>query len=139
MRRILLPTFNQAVLDAWLLVLRILSTGFMFTHGIPKFQRLLSGDMRFGDPIGLGPETSLILAIGAEVGCATLVLTGFATRLATIPLMFTMLVAAFIAHGDDPFGKMELPLLYFLVYTTLLVLGAGRYSVDFLLSKRSGK
>lgn len=139
MKRIFLPTFNQALLDVWLLILRILSTGFMFTHGMPKFQRLLSGDMRFGDPIGLGPDTSLVLAIGAEVGCATLVLIGLATRLAVIPLMFTMLVAAFIAHGDDPFGKMELPLLYFLVYATLLVVGAGRYSVDFLLSPRSGK
>lgn len=139
MKRIFLPTFNQAFLDAWLLILRILSTGFMFTHGMPKLERLLSGNMRFGDPIGLGPEMSLVLATGAEVGCATLVLVGFATRLATIPLIFTMLVAAFIAHGDDPFSKMELPLLYVLLYVTLLVLGAGRYSVDFLLSQRSDK
>ncbi len=136
MKRLLDTSFRQPYLDAWLLLLRIFVAGFMFTHGIPKLLRLVNGEMRFGDPIGLGPEVSLVLAVFAEVLCSALILAGLATRLATIPLMITMAVAAFIAHGGDPFGKMELPLLYFFIYVSLFILGSGKYSADFLLFRR---
>ena len=108
----------------------------MLTHGLPKINRLFGeGPVKFADPFGLGPEVSLGLAIFAEVICAGLVMAGFKTRLATIPLMLTMLTAAFYAHWDDPFGKKELPLLYFLVFIALLILGSGRFSLDKLLKK----
>ena len=31
-------------------------------HGWPRLQKVLSGDMRFADPLGLGAEVSLYLA-----------------------------------------------------------------------------
>lgn len=137
MKRSLKTGVRQSHLDVWLLLLRILVAVFMFTHGFPKFMRLMAGgEIRFGDPIGLGPEVSLVLAIFAEVICSTFVLIGLATRLAVIPLSFTMLVAAFIAHGPDPFAEKETALLYFLIYITLWILGSGKYSVDYLLRNR---
>jgi putative oxidoreductase len=48
-----------------------------------------------------------------------------------------MLVAAFIAHGDDPFGKKEMALLYIVVYVFLLFAGSGKFSVDYLISRES--
>jgi putative oxidoreductase len=57
-------------------------------------------------------------------------MVGFATRLAVIPLMITMLTAALYAHADDPFSTKEKPLLFFVVFAFLLVLGSGKYSVD---------
>ena len=103
----------------------------MLTHGLPKFDRLFGeGPVKFADPFGLGPEISLGLAIFAEVGCAILVMIGFKTRWATIPLMITMLVAAFYAHAADPFGKKELSLLFFTLFLSLLISGGGKYSVD---------
>jgi putative oxidoreductase len=47
-----------------------------------------------------------------------------------------MFVAAFIAHGPDPFGKKELALLYLVIYILLLVAGSGKYSVDYYLSRK---
>uniref|UniRef100_UPI0040489ACD DoxX family protein n=1 Tax=Algoriphagus sp. TaxID=1872435 RepID=UPI0040489ACD len=70
------------------------------------------------------------LAIFAEVGCSFLVMIGFKTRWATIPLMITMLVAIFYAHTADPFSKKELPLLFFTLFLSILISGGGRYSVD---------
>ena len=103
----------------------------MLTHGLPKFDRLFGeGPVKFADPFGLGPEISLGLAIFAEVGCAILVMIGFKTRWATIPLMITMLVAAFYMHGSDPFSKKELSLLLFTLFLSILISGGGRYSVD---------
>lgn len=128
---------NTPLQDLGLLVVRLLAGGMMLTHGIPKIGRLLGeGPVKFADPFGLGPEISLIMAIFAEVVCAALIMLGFKTRLATIPLMITMLVAAFYAHWDDPFGKKELPLLYFAVFLGILVVGGGKFALDSLKKSR---
>lgn len=115
------------------LLIRLGAGGMMLTHGIPKIGRLVGeGPVKFADPFGLGPEISLVLAIFAEVICAGLIILGFKTRLATIPLMLTMLTAAFYAHWNDPFGKKELPLLFFLVFLSILIMGGGKYALDSL-------
>jgi len=117
--------------DLGLLAVRLLAGGMMLTHGIPKIDRLFGeGPVKFADPFGLGPEISLVLVIFAEVGCSILVMLGFKTRLATIPLLITMLVAAFYIHGADPFGEKELPLLFFTLFVSLLVSGPGNYAID---------
>lgn len=122
--------------DLALLVIRLGAGGMMLTHGIPKIGRLFGeGPVKFADPFGLGPEISLGMAIFAEVICAILVMVGFKTRLATIPLILTMLTAAFYAHWNDPFGRKELPLLYICVFIGILAFGAGKYAVDHLVKK----
>ena len=49
-------------------------------------------------------------ALGEFFGSLALVF-GILTRLVTIPLAFTMCVAAFIVHATDPFQKQEFALL----------------------------
>lgn len=122
--------------DIALLVLRIIGGGFMLAHGIPKLMKLFAGgEIKFANPFGIGAGPSLGLTVFAEVLCAGLILVGLKTRLATIPLIITMLVAALMIHGSDPFGKKELALMYLGVYTALLMLGSGKFSVDGMMSK----
>ncbi|MBC6368173.1 DoxX family protein [Algoriphagus sp. AK58] len=122
---------NKTLNNLGLLLVRLLAGGMMLTHGIPKIGRLLGeGPVKFANPFGIGPEVSLIMAIFSEVVCSILIMVGFKTRIATIPLMITMLVAAFYAHWNDPFGKKELPLLYFAVFLGILIAGAGKFSLD---------
>lgn len=113
-----------------LLVLRLAIGGMMLTHGLPKFQKLMDTPDQFADPFGVGPEVSLALAVFAEVICAGLLVLGAMTRLAAVPFLITMVTAAFIIHGDDPFAKKEMALLYASGALTLLLTGAGRLSVD---------
>ncbi|RYG37897.1 MAG: DoxX family protein [Chitinophagaceae bacterium] len=113
-----------------LLVLRIGVAALMLTHGWPKFTKVLAGNFTFGDPIGIGSMPSLILSMLAEFVGSILILLGFQTRIAAIILMINMLVVTFFAHGADPFGKKEMPLLYFLVYFTLYFVGPGKHSID---------
>lgn len=124
-------------LDLGLFVLRV-SLGLMmvFGHGVPKIGRLGADPVKFGDPLGLGAELSLILAIGAEAFCGALVVLGLGTRLAVIPLVFTMLVAAFVVHAADPFQKQEFALLYAIPFFSLLFTGPGRFSLDHLILQR---
>lgn len=75
----------------------------MLTHGIPKLLKIIEGNIEFGDPIGLGTETSLFLAVFAEFFCALMILLGFATRLAALPLIINMFVAAFVVHTSKSF------------------------------------
>ncbi|TGN26291.1 DoxX family protein [Empedobacter tilapiae] len=128
---------NQpAFIDVSLLLIRIAAGGFMFTHGFGKLQKLVNGNFEFGDPIGLGPEISLGLTVFAEILCAFLVFAGLFTRLASIPLIITMLVAVFIVHVDDDFGKKELGLFYLINYLVIFLSGAGKYSLDKLILKK---
>ena len=73
------------------------------------------------------------MTIVAEFGCSLFICAGFVTRIATIPLAFTMLVALFVVHGNDPWQKQELAACYLAVYLTLALTGPGRFSVDYFL------
>ncbi|UII30340.1 DoxX family protein [Fulvivirga ulvae] len=121
----------------WLLILRISAASFMLTHGYPKLMTLIEGgEIAFYDFLGLGMTASLALAVLAEFVCSILLILGLGTRLAALPLIITMLVAAFAVHADDPFGKKEFALLYLLIFATILVFGAGKYSVDRFMEKK---
>ncbi len=126
--------------DIALLFLRLGVGGLMLTHGIPKLVNLFdSNPIRFGDPIGIGVEASLALAVFSEVICSVLVIIGLGTRLAAIPLFFTMFVAFFVVHGADPFRNKELALFFMIIYLVLFLTGSGKYSLDhyFLNRKKS--
>lgn len=117
--------------DAAALVLRLAFGGGMLAlHGWPKLQKVMSGDLRFADPLGLGAEFSLYMAVFSEVVCAALVVLGVATRAMTLPLAFTMIVAVFIVHGGDPMADKELGLAYLFGYVAILLLGPGRWAVS---------
>ena len=121
-----------------LLVLRVVIGIFMLTHGWGKMETLFGSEpIQFADPIGLGATFSLALTVFAEVLCSILIIIGLGTRLAAIPLLITMLVAAFIVHANDGFGKQEFALLYGVIYLTIALVGAGKYSLDYLIMKKS--
>lgn len=146
---------SYSVQSIGLLILRLGLGGYMLTHGWGKFQRVISGNLQFGDPLGIGPEASLILAAGAEFGCAILVILGLFTRFAAIPLVFTMGVAAFIAHGGDPWtmsggrevfqetgeswASKEPALMYLLAFLPLVFTGAGKFSLDGMIAGRKAE
>ena len=50
-----------------LLILRIVFAGSMlYGHGLGKLNKLISGDLSFGNPIGIGEAPTLILAVFSE-------------------------------------------------------------------------
>ena len=123
--------------SAGLLVLRLASGGFMLAcHGWGKLTNFGARWGKFGDPIGLGPEVSLILTVFAEFFCSLALIIGFKTRAAAVPLLITMLVIATIVHADDPWNKKEFALLYAIPFLTLIFTGGGKYSLDAKLFKR---
>jgi putative oxidoreductase len=120
-----------------LLIGRISIAALMWTHGLPKMDKFADTPVQFMEVFGMSHFLSLSLAVFAEVICSLFILLGFATRLAVIPLIITMLVVVFYIHADDPFGKQEMGLHYLLTYIMLLIMGSGKYSIDNLLYKKS--
>lgn len=123
--------------DVAVLLLRIGAACLIMTHGIPKLMRILEGNFGFGDPLGIGPTLSLFLVTFAEAICAFFVLIGLWTRMALIPLIINMIVIVFVAHADDPFGQKEKGALFLVMFIVLFLTGAGKYSLDKTINKRS--
>ncbi|MBA2661558.1 MAG: DoxX family protein [Bradymonadaceae bacterium] len=120
-----------------LLIMRVWIGGVMFLkHGWPKLSSFSERMDTFADPLGVGSTASLVMTISAEVGCALLVVVGLGTRLASAPLLFAMLVAAFIVHGNDPWQKQEFALLFGMTFLMLIFTGPGKFSLDHIVFKK---
>ena len=107
-------------------------------HGFMKLQGLIDGHIQFPGVLGLSPAISLGLATFAEFVAGIAVLIGFKTRLASIPLIITMLVAILIAHAGDPLFSTNGPakepaFMYLIGFIGTFLLGSGKYSVDSLI------
>ena len=123
-----------------ILFLRV-ATGLMLMlgHGMDKLQNYEAMRAKFTAPNSLsgflnGP-IALILTIGAEVGAAGLIVLGLATRPAAFIVCFTMVIAAFDVHAGADFLTKEKALLYLIFGVTILLNGAGAFSIDAKLSK----
>ena len=103
-------------------------------HGYAKLIGFSAYKENFID-FGLGTTVSLSLAIFAEFFCSILLVFGLFTRLATIPLLTTMLIAIYL-HNWAIVGEHELATAYFIAYAAILWIGPGNYSIDYLLFKR---
>jgi len=128
--------FTDAMNSIGLLVLRAAFGGFMLVHGWQKLSNFSDMSDKFPDPLGMGSTLSLTAAVGAEVGCSVLLILGLCTRLAAIPLAFTMVIALFVIHADDPWQRKELAAVYLAAYVVILLTGPGRFALDTLIAKR---
>lgn len=113
-----------------LFLLRFTFSAMMLFHGIPKLLNLIQGTLMKSDPIGIGVLVTTVLVVIAEAICPLLIIIGYKTRLASIPVIITMGVAAFIVHGADPIGLKEKALLFLFAFVAIALLGAGKHSVD---------
>lgn len=128
-------------LDLGLLIGRASFGGMMLlSHGLPKLQKYSVLSDKFPDPLGVGSQVSMALAIFAEFFCSALVIVGIGTRLASTQLIITMSVAAFLFHANDPFfappgqPSKEFALVYLTGFLLIFLAGPGRLSVDALIA-----
>jgi len=124
-----------------LLVLRLGAGALLlFGHGLPKLLHWTERAPRFANPIGLGPEVSFALVVFAEVVCAAAVLLGVATRVAAGPIVFFLLIGAFVQNSGGSFSDRELALVYLVPFIVLMLTGGGHYAFDtIILRGRAGR
>jgi len=116
-----------------LLLLRLwLGLSMLLLHGLTKLKTFSELSGKFPDPLGIGHQASLALAVFAEVGCSALIVLGLFTRLASLSLIINMCVAFFLVHNATLTGEKngELAFIYLAGYVVLLVAGGGVFSID---------
>lgn len=119
----------------------------LFGHGLGKLQNFATIKETFPVPdffplTLMSHPVSLMATIFAEVVAAACIILGFMTRPAAFVIGFTMVVAAFYIHAADPYfsktgASKEYAMLYLLPVVSLLLSGAGSYSLDALINKDS--
>ena len=118
-------------LDIALLVLRVCAGVMLcFGHGIQKYGLLLTNPEKFPDPLGIGHVPSILSSMSAECIASMLVAAGICTRLACLPVVFTMTVVALVVHHGDTWQNTEPSVLYGLIFALIAILGPGRYALD---------
>lgn len=123
--------------DLGLLIFRLfVGSSMALAHGLGKLpppEPLIEGVTSMGFPM---PVVFAWAAALSEFVGALCIATGLFTRWAGLFLGFTMGVAAFVAHGADPFARKELALVYFTACVMFIFVGAGKYSLDFIIRKK---
>lgn len=116
--------------DLGLLTLRFFVGMMMiFPHGWVKAANFMQRMDTFPDPLGIGSTLSLTGTVFTEVVCSIMIILGIKTRLFSAPLLFTMLVAGFIVHANDPWKVKEKAILFGVTYLVLMITGGGKFSV----------
>ena len=89
------------------------------------------------------PTLNAYMATFTEASGFILLFLGLGTRIIAIPLSVVMVVAITTVHLGNGFeaanNGLEIPLYYLLMLFSLMVTGAGKYSVDALIEKRLTK
>ena len=121
--------------DLGKLIIRLTLGGLLLFHGVAKLFNGISGIE--GMLAGYGIPT--VFAYGAFIGeliAPLMVILGYQTRIGALLIVFNMLVAIALAHGNELLalsrnGGWALELQGFFLFTALAVifLGPGRYKL----------
>ncbi len=134
-------TFLQ---DVFLLIIRVY-WGYRFCRtGLGKLQNM-PNTIDFFTSLGIPfPEINAYVASLTECIGGVCLLLGLGSRVLTLPLIFTMIIAYITADSEavsklfiepEKFLKAE-PFLFMLTSIIVLLFGAGRFSVDHLFLRR---
>lgn len=86
------------------------------------------------------PTRNAYMAASTEMAAVFLLPLGFASRIISIPLMITLVVAIVTVHLGNGFeagnNGFEIPLYYLLMLFVLLVNGGGKFSLDYIVARK---
>lgn len=135
MKRLLSTACSETAFNIAVLIIRVaFGSLLLVNHGIDKLKHFAERQNTFADPFHIGHMPSLMLVLFAEVFCAVFVILGLFTRIMTIPIVITFLVAVFMIHKGFR-GDNEVAVLYLAGFASTLLMGPGKYSIDGAMGK----
>ena len=123
----------------FLLACRLYWGGLFIFSGYNKLSHLALTAQRFTEWHIPAPYANAVAAGTTEMVCGSLLVLGAASRLITIPLIVTMIVAYRTAHLDEVTDLYTFvtapPFLHLMTCTLVLLFGPGAFSVDYLIGR----
>nr|WP_315035775.1 DoxX family protein [uncultured Chryseobacterium sp.] len=121
-----------------LLIFRILlSIELIVAHGLKKIGVGVSEAEQVPNPLHLPEAFNSLFADAANLVFPVFVILGFFTRIAVLPILAVTLTGYFILHWNDALLVKDTPFMYSLSYLFLLLMGSGKYSVDYYIRKKT--
>ncbi len=141
LKRLLFKPFPPQT-DFGLLILRVVAFLPLFLkHGTEKLFRFAHMAQHFPNPLHIGAVPSLSFALISDGICSVLLILGLATRWAALITFVNVFVAWAFVHHFALFGPQgehgEVIVLYLAAAAALFFAGAGRFSLDRLITGRS--
>ncbi len=131
--------FYQSVFkDFAFLVLRVFTGALLIHHGFEKLNDINNFADAFVRPLHLPfPVALSYVAAGSEIVGSWLLILGLATRLGATAILGTMSVAIYHAIITSGFNiyLLELLALYFASAFSIILLGPGVFSADYLIKE----
>jgi len=124
--------------DFAFLVLRVFTGSLLIHHGFEKLNDINNFADAFVRPLHLPfPVTLSYLAAGSEIVGSWLLILGLGTRLGATAILGTMSVAIYHAIVTSGFNiyLLELLALYFAAAFSIILLGPGMFSADYLIKE----
>lgn len=121
-----------------LLIARVMFGILFMGHGLAKWMTFYVETENFPDPIGIGSTISFWLVLFAEIVCSFGVILGAMFRLCLIPMIFSMCIALFVIHANDPIAIKEPALIYLTIFLLMFISGPGKFSIDKILIRIMG-
>lgn len=135
MKKLLSTGYTDFAFNMAMLILRLGMGVLMIPHGYDKLVHFAQYKKDFMNLLGLGPTLSLALVVFAEFFCAIFLVMGLFTRLMAAILLIEMFIVVFKAHQGQVFGDGEHGMLFLTGYIAIILLGAGKVSLDGILGK----
>lgn len=143
LKKIYIRTTGYSYTNMGRLFLRLFVGIMMMQFGIRQLYNFDEAQAMFPSFWGISSEAMLILMIVIEIGCSLFIMTGFMTRIMTIPPSIAMIVAEwYILHDlvkEAPYmlswsQQGYVPIMFLGIYFFLILVGPGKISVDYFLS-----
>lgn len=123
--------------DLSMLLFRIvISLQLMIAHGLKKIGAGVAEAEKVPNPLQLPEIFNQYFAIAANLFFPVLVIVGLLTRLAVLPVLAVTLTGYFVVHWNDSLLEKDMPFMYSVVFLLLLLIGPGKYSLDYLINKK---
>ena len=128
--------YKSVFKDFAFLVLRVFTGALLIHHGFEKLNDINNFADAFVRPLHLPfPVTLSYVAAYSEIGGSWLLILGLGTRLGATAILGTMSVAIYHAIVTSGFNiyLLELLALYFASAFSIILLGPGKFSADYLI------
>jgi len=131
--------FKSNRIDLAILFFRVaVSVELILVHGLKKVGIDANTEV-VPNPLHLPEFLNQCFADAANLFFPLLVIVGLFTRLAVLPTLAVTLTGYFVVHLHDSLWVKDIPFMYSISFLLLLIIGSGKYSMDYFIHKKLNK